>query len=88
MPESVEDVRGISEKNKILPVARFRRDKFFLNGWGGFAFLGFFLGGRGLDFLAGLVAGLFEDVRGHFCNALQIYFLFEGHSRFSYNNNW
>lgn len=32
VPESVGAVRGISEKNKILPVARFRRDKFFLKG--------------------------------------------------------
>ena len=74
MPESVEDVRGISEKYKILPVHRFRRDKFFLKGWGGFAFLGFFLVGRGLDFLAESVAGLSEDVSRCFCNALQIYF--------------
>ncbi len=38
VPESVGAVRGISEKNKILPVARFRRDKFFLKRWGGFAY--------------------------------------------------
>lgn len=29
VPESVGAVRGISEKNKILPVARFRLDSFF-----------------------------------------------------------
>ena len=38
VPESVGAVRGIFEKNKILPVARFRRDKFFLKRWGGFAY--------------------------------------------------